>query len=350
MSRDRVTMTRAEALRIRHEEEVKRRESLVKKTIASPKLIPVKAKTSTTHKLKPAPLVKPNLTGRYNSRRFDIAMSGSFNHTTVPVSKAAQKSQSFSMPQMGSGPRWVSGILAMLCVAALYAITASNYFTVSNANVLGNNRVSAEEISSAMGVMGKPAAILSPSEIEYNILAAFPDIASAHVEINLPADVIVTVTERQPVAAWSQEGQTVWVDAKGYAFPARGLVEGLVTVSAVGTPPGPPPSIPPIFGVQNGETQGGLGAKRFLNEEMAAALLVLSPRVPQGSTLVYDPRYGLGWADPRGWQAYFGHTHGDVNTKIQIYQTMVDYLSGQGIAPKLISVEYPDAPFYRLEN
>lgn len=342
MSRDRVTMTRAEALRIRHEEDVKRRESLVKKTIATPRLISVKAKTSPTPKIKPAPLVKPTLTGRYNSRRFDIAMSGSFNRT-VPVAKAAAKTAAFSMPKIASGPRWVSSILVVLCVAALYAITASNYFTVSRASVLGNNRVSAEEISSAMGAMGLPAAMLSPAEIEYNILAAFPDIASASVEINLPADVIVTVSERQPIAAWSQDGQTVWVDADGYAFPARGLVEGLVTVSAVGTPPVPSAS------ATLGQEQP-IGAQRFLSPEMAAALLVLSPRVPQGSTLVYDPRYGLGWADPRGWQAYFGHTHGDVNTKIQIYQKMVDYLSGQGIAPKLISVEYPDAPFYRIEN
>ncbi len=341
MSRDRVTMTRAEAIRIRHEEEVKRRDSLVKKTIATPKLISVKAKTNHTQKLKPAPLVKPNLTGRYNSRRFDIAMSGPFNRT-VPVARVAQKSQSFSMPKIATGPRWLSIMLALLCVAALYTITTSNYFTVSTASVLGNNRVSAEEISGAMGAMGKPAAMLSPNEIEYNILSAFPDIATAHVEINLPAEVVVTVSERQPVAAWSQDGQTVWVDAQGYAFPERGFVEGLVTISAVGTPPGP------LVSATMGEKT--FGAQRFLSEEMAAALLVISPRVPQGSTLVYDPRYGLGWADPRGWQAYFGHTHGDVNTKIQIYQSMVDYLSGQGIAPKLISVEYPDAPFYRIEN
>ena len=339
MSRDRVTMTRAEAIRIRHEEEVKRRESLVKKTIATPKLIPVKPRVNQTLRSKPAPLTKPILTGRYNSRRFDIAMSGPFNRT-VPVTKPVKKPAAFSMPKISFGARWLSIILMGLCLAALYLMTSDNYFTVSNANVLGNNRVSAEEISSAMGAMGKPAALLSPAEIEYNILAAFPDIATVQVEINLPADVVVTVSERQPVAAWQQDGQTVWVDGDGYAFPPRGLVEGLVTVSAVGAPPGP----------SNPDTAQQIGAHPFLNAEMAAALLVLSPRVPQGSTLVYDPRYGLGWADPRGWQAYFGHTHGDVNTKIQIYQSMVDYLSGQGIAPKLISVEYPDAPFYRTEN
>jgi hypothetical protein len=240
-------------------------------------------------------------------------------------------------------------MLIVLCGAALYFITFDSFFTVSSPNVIGNNRVSAEEISNALGVMGMPAALLNPAQIEYNILAAFPDIDSAQVEINLPAEVVVTVSERQPIAAWQQDGQTVWVDAQGYAFPPRGLVEGLVTITAVGAPPSPMPLTSLILGVQNGGTQV-IGARPFLSAEMASALMILSPRVPEGSTLVYDPRYGLGWADPRGWQAYFGHTHGDVNTKIQVYQSMVDYLIGRGITPKLISVEYPDAPFYRTEN
>lgn len=334
MSRDRVTMTRAEAIRIRHEEEQKRRESLVKKTLNTPKLIPVKPKAAQNTLTKPLP-VKPAITNRYN-RRFDIAMSAPYGRT-APIQ---QKRAALTIPKLAFGPRWVSAVLMVLCVVGLYVITNDSYFTVSSASVLGNNRVSAEEISHAMGAMGKPAALLSPTEIEYNILTAFPDIATAHIDINLPADVVVTVTERQPVAAWQQDGQIVWVDAQGYAFPPRGLVEGLVTISAVGTPPGP----------ANPDALHPTGAHPFLNAEMAAALLTISPRVPQGSALVYDSRYGLGWSDPRGWQVYFGHTHGDVNTKTQIYQTMVDYLSKQGITPKLISVEYPNAPFYRTEN
>ena len=335
MSRDRVTMTRAEAIRIRHEEEVKRRESLAKKTIATPRLIPVKPKVGPVPR-KPAPGAKPAITGRY-SRRYDIAMSAPYGR---PAPVAKPKTNALSMPKVAFGPRWISVLLMIACAAGLYFMTADAHFTVNNASVLGNNRVSAEEISSAMGAMGKPAALLNPAQIEYNILAAFPDIATAQIEINLPADVIVTVTERQPIAAWQQDGQTVWVDAQGYAFPARGFVEGLVTVSAVGAPPGP----------EAQATGDVVGAQPFLSPEMASALMALTPRVPQGSTLVYDPRYGLGWSDPRGWQAYFGHTHGDVNTKIQIYQSMVDYLNGRKITPKMISVEYPDAPFYRTEN
>jgi hypothetical protein len=335
MSRDRITMTRAEAIRLRHEEDQKRRESLVKKTIATPRSKggPAKPKINQRPRGKPAPVkaAKPGL----HSKRYDIAMSAPYGRVA-----AGKQTPALSMPKVAFGPRWISFLLVALCGAALYFITSDNYFVVSSANVIGNNRVSADEISSALGVMGLPAALLNPAQIEYNLLAAFPDIATARIEVNLPAEVVVTVSERQPIAAWQQDGQTVWVDAQGYAFPPRGFVEGLVTISAVSAPPVP----------ANADLAQGIGARPFLSEEMAAALMILSPRVPQGSSLVYDPRYGLGWTDPRGWQAYFGHTHGDVNTKLQVYQGMVDYLIKRGITPKLISVEYPDAPFYRTEN
>ena len=344
MSPDRITMTRAEAIRRRHEEDQKRRESLVKKTIFTPKPPAAKPKvTQTPHSSKAAK------TSNAPSRRYDIAMSAPYGRAGIGPQAPAR-----GLPKISFGPRWISFLLVVLCGATLYFVMSDPIFVVSSANVIGNNRVGADEISASLGVMGMPAALLNPAQIEYNVLSAFPDIAAVQVEINLPADILVTVSERQPIAAWQQDGQTTWVDAQGYAFPPRGLVEGLVTINALGAPPSPPPSIPPILNPKNGGTQGGLaqviGARPFLSQEMAAALMTLSPRVPQGASLIYDPRYGLGWSDPRGWQAYFGHTDGDVNTKILVYQAMVDYLSKKEITPKLISVEYPDAPFYRTEE
>jgi len=351
MSPDRITITRAEAIRKRREEEQKRKEILVKKTVATPKTAPVKPKatqflrptgqSARTGKSASGKATTPIPTGRHNTR-YDIAMSAPYPHgafgrgQTAPMGKVGLP----ALPRITFGPRWISFLLTLLCGIALYFILTDGFFIVSSANVAGNRRVSADEISRALGVMGLPAVLLNPAQIEYNVLATFPDIATAQVEINLPADIVVTVTERQPIAAWEQDGQTTWVDGQGYAFPPRGLVDGLVTISAVGAPPG----------LANVDLAQTVGARPFLTPEMAQALLTISPRVPEGSTLVYDPRYGLGWADPRGWQAYFGHTDGDVNAKVQVYQSMVDYLMERGITPRLISVEYPDAPFYRTEN
>ncbi len=118
------------------------------------------------------------------------------------------------------------------------------------------------------------------------------------------------------------------------------MLEGLVTVSANGAPPAPLTVDP---------TQV-IGARPFLGHDLAAAIAILSPNLPEGAALIYDPKYGLGWTDPRGWQVYFGHSDGDMNIKFQVYQSMVDYLTQRNVQPTLISVEYPDAPFYRVEQ
>ena len=63
--------------------------------------------------------------------------------------------------------------------------------------------------------------------------------------------------------------------------------------------------------------------------------------------MIYDPKYGMGWQDPRGWSVYFGLNTQEVDMKKKIYQAILDSFSQQGIQPTLISVAYLDAPFYK---
>jgi hypothetical protein len=80
---------------------------------------------------------------------------------------------------------------------------------------------------------------------------------------------------------------------------------------------------------------------------MVQAILTLAPQIPAGSPMVFDPLYGMGWQDARGWSVYFGQTTRDVPMKLNVYQSILDTLSKQGIQPTLISLAYLDAPFYK---
>ncbi len=80
---------------------------------------------------------------------------------------------------------------------------------------------------------------------------------------------------------------------------------------------------------------------------MVRALTVLAPDVPAGMPMTFDPQYGMGWQDPRGWTVYFGQNTKDVPMKLKVYQAIVDALTFQGVQPTLISVEYLNAPFYK---
>jgi cell division protein FtsQ len=370
MSPDRTTITRAEAIRRRKEEEEKRREKSAPKIISrlKPTLKPEPKPAAKPKPSTPKPTAKPRLISAHKPaakpkaervttrnpstslraglsavsasrlrHRYDIAMTSPYGRAG---SYERPKAPAISMPKISIGPRLLSFLLTVLCAAGLYTMFSMDPFIVRNASILGNNRVGVEQIANVLGVANQPAALLNPAEIEYNILAAFPDIASASVEVDLPARVVVTVSERQPVVVWQQDGQTTWVDAQGYAFAPRGDVQGLVTVTSTGAPPIP----------ANLNLSQTIGARAFLTSDLSAAIVTLSPLVPEGATLVFDPAYGLGWSDPRGWRVYFGHSDGDAAIKYQVYQSMVDYLTKHNIQPTLISVEYPDAPFYRIEQ
>jgi hypothetical protein len=73
----------------------------------------------------------------------------------------------------------------------------------------------------------------------------------------------------------------------------------------------------------------------------------LAKDIPAGMPMTYDPVYGMGWQDPRGWNVYFGQDAKDISMKKNVYQAIVDTLLLQGVQPTLISVEYLNAPFYK---
>ena len=341
MSPDRITITRAEAVRRRKEEEQQRRSKLTLKKVVEPKPAPApKAAPKTRSGMVSTGISraeKPAATNRWNGR-YDIAMSNPARRTQVYTPPKAP-TISFTMPHIGYGPRWISFFLVIFCVIDMYLMLNDDAFIVHDAVITGNTQITSQEIQKVLRIADVPAAYLNPDQVQANILGAFPDISNAHVDINLPNNVVISVEERTPVAAWRQDGQTVWVDALGYAFPPRGQVENLPVITALGAPPAP--YIDP--------TQT-IGARPFLRAEFSQAIVTLTADLPQGATLIFDPQYGLGWNDPQGWKVYFGSSNSDSAQKLQVYQTLLDYLKKKNLKPTLISVEYPNAPFYQLEQ
>jgi hypothetical protein len=167
----------------------------------------------------------------------------------------------------------------------------------------------------------------------------YPELASVDVKVYLPNHVYVTINERVPVIFWQQGEGYTWIDAQGVAFRPRGVATGLVSVSGAADPPlgtasVEDPTVPPPF----------------MQTELVDAILALAPSVPAGSTLVYDPKDGLGWTDSRGWKAFFGTSAYDMLLKVRVYESLVDSLMSRGKSPMLINVAYPDAPFYRAAD
>jgi cell division protein FtsQ len=266
-------------------------------------------------------------TGRQAARQngYDLA----FN-----VGRTAVRAPAFNLPQLS--PRWISAGLTLLLGLVLYAMWTANTFRVSGAEVSGNQRLSAADISAALGVTGQPILEAIPSQIEANLRTAFPDLASVSVQVGFPNHIYVNVVERTPVLVWSQSGNITWIDSNGVSFMPHGNVPGLIPIASNGNPP--------KLAADPKQTTYN---QAFIDPAMVQAIETLYPQVPAGSPMIYDPIYGMGWQDPRGWSVYFGQNTQDIPMKEKVYQAILDTITKQGIQPTLISVEYLDAPFYK---
>jgi len=213
---------------------------------------------------------------------------------------------------------------------------------VNAAEISGNQRLSGGEINAALSIIGHPIISAIPTQIEANLLDAFPDLAVVEAHIAFPNRVIVSVTERMPLIAWYQNGTLAWIDSDGVAFPPRGQSTNLINIIATGNPPQVQPDLHDANAIPP--------SSAFMEATMVQAILNLSAQIPEGGSMIYDTTYGLGWEDLRGWKVFFGQKTDDVPLKQKVYQAIVATLANQGIHPSLISVEYPDAPFYRMDQ
>ncbi len=262
-----------------------------------------------------------------NSRhqRYDIAFTMANTRVRTP---------GISLPQFGT--RWISALLTAILIFVLYMMMTSSTFIVTGAEIRGNQRLGVNDLNAALHMIGQPIFLAVPAQIEQTIRADYPDLSKANVHVNFPNRIVIDVVERTPVLAWYQDKALAWIDSSGVAFPPRGEAEGLINIVSDGTPsPFPVNAGVPIY------------EHPYIAPELVHAMSVLYPFVPSGMPMIYDLQYGMGWEDTRGWQVFFGQDTNDIPMKIKAYQAIVDMLTRQGIQPKLISMEYLQAPFYK---
>jgi len=260
-------------------------------------------------------------------RRFNIALGLPEIHLRKP---------SVAVQRLHASWRMVSISVAALLALVIYLALSLPFFRVPNATVLGNNRLTREDIESVTGVIGQSIFTVQPDEVTARLRMNYPELLSVQVNVYLPNHVYITITERQPVIVWQQDGGYTWIDSTGVAFRPHGLVAGLVPVIGLAVPPaGTPPLDNP------------LSAPPFIEKELVDAILALAPNVPGDSTMVFDSSFGFGWTDTHGWKSFFGTSAKDMPLKVRVYQSLVDALIKRGTTPVFISVVYPDAPYYR---
>ncbi|MBN1668431.1 MAG: hypothetical protein JW862_15155 [Anaerolineales bacterium] len=281
---------------------------------------------------------------RQPRRRFDIALSSPGVEVRLPA-----------LPAIQLGWRLLSFALLAGLLVLLYHLLTSPLYKLQAVELQGAQRLSAQQVNATLNLYNRSIFEIVPSEIDAILRGAYPELTDIQIQIGLPAAVYLAVQERTPLIAWHQDGQTLWIDRAGVAFPPRGEVDGLVDVQAHAAPPAAR-----VVEVQEqgmaAETEvpnaagGSTGPAVFIKPELVGVIQELALQMPAESALVYDPQHGLGWYDLRGWDVYFGLDTDDMAMKLTVYQAIAQDLQGRGITPALINVEFVHAPYYRMER
>lgn len=269
---------------------------------------------------------RPNM--KKIKRRFDFSLGASGAEMRLP-----------SLPVIHLGWRLVSGMIVTGLLYCLYTVWTSPVYLVNFAEVEGIERITWEEINLVAGVFDKPIFIIEPDKIQQDLQQAFPELSLISVKIGLPARVLILVEERQPIIAWRESEQTLWVDIDGFAFPPRGEPAPEIMVESIGS---------------NNQTYldnlslEEVNQSQFISVEMVNAILSMSAKSPENTPLVYMPDHGLGWRDQQGWDVFFGRYDEEIEIKLDLYEAILELISEKQIQPVLISVEHLHAPYYRL--
>lgn len=316
-------LTRAEEVRIRRRQQAQKHMTH-SPIVATRPLPPVTSRGGASV----ATYVQPQKSSRPSTkRRYQAAFSMPGVQVRMP---------SISVPRFEVGWRLFSVFLSLLLGTALYLAWTQPMFQATPALVSGNQRLSTDEVNAVLNSTGQPIFTLMPQDMETRLRLNYPELASAKVTLGLPNVVNVSVVERQPIILWQQNSGYTWIDGSGVAFRPRGNADHLIIVDALAAPAPGTPSTDPLSPVP------------YITTDMVEAIQTLAPSVPDGSVLTYDSQNGLGWTDSRGWKAAFGADPKNMALKLRVYQSLVDSVLQRGIYPTFISVQYANAPYYRL--
>lgn len=263
--------------------------------------------------------VKRQRRTRRPRRRFDLS---------IPAELGAEIRLP-AIPAVRTGPRLLSFVLLCLVGYALMAVKDASAFYVTDADVVGAKMLTADQVRSIARVDRESIFSVDPraGEAHFSNIA---EAASVHVKVKWPNKVEIDVTERQPVLAWDDDGRRWWISAEGVAFLDHGQWPDLITVV----------SDQPVLNI------GDDPLAKVIPDKILVAAGVLSAKLPKGTTLRYDPVYGLGFDDPKGWTAYFG-VDGDMLMKVRLYDALSTQLAEQGVQASMVDVGDPSTPYYR---
>ena len=248
---------------------------------------------------------------------------------------------------------WILLVLVVVGGGVGLWLSMDSRFYIYEADIVGNRRLSREEIFEASGLRGLHILWAHSGTIESRLLEARPSLESAEINCQLPSACTISVVERQPRVLWNENGTNWWIDAEGSVFAGMGTVPAAGDAAAAAT--------------GSSSDAAGSGQAKGLND--AAAQWVITGPLPRDqdgnldervrvalseiwesgrdlpTEFLYDPAHGLSFINDRGWRVILGRGSGIVG-RLQVLDEVTAHLESRGVTPRYLDVRFPDAPYY----
>lgn len=234
---------------------------------------------------------------------------------------------------------WMLLGLVVIGGALALWLTVDARFYVYDARIVGNNRLSPEEIFEASGLRGLHVLWARSSAIEPRILEAFPSLESVRVSCGFPSDCTISVTERRPRILWRDNEERWWIDGEGAIFLAR-EDGGSVETGIDSDPDSGASGQWAVVGPLPQDEEGNLDAA----VQVALTELWESGRDLPGE-FQYSPAQGLSFVDQRGWRVIVGEGAG-MAARLEVLEGLVIHLESRGVTPRFLDVRFPETPYY----
>jgi len=228
------------------------------------------------------------------------------------------------------GLRAFAALILACLVATIVYVSAADTFYIREPEIIGNHHIERETIRQAAEVVGVNIFWIHPRQVEERI-RAIGGIKNARVHCVLPARVTIEVEERKPVILWRAEAQRkdFWLDEEGLVLPYPGVPTETV------------------FVLDSSQRQKEI-VERVEPTGIVQSALQVAASVPKVRLVYYQAGRGLSFTQktPVGqWPVYVGDGS-DLTRKMQVLQSLTEYLVRRKIQPRYVDIRWADYPVY----
>jgi hypothetical protein len=246
----------------------------------------------------------------------------------------------------GSGWHWSKFISGLLLIGALAGITWLHWdarWFVSDESIAFRDLGYLERADldpSVAELTDWSIFWLKPAEIRQAIVD-HPYVADAAVEIRLPNQVEISITEAEPTALWVTQEGTLWLLENGAALAMRikpGMTPESAMVDATGR------TLPQIIDITRDAQAPGRSA---IDVDVLNSALALLETFPNLREIRYNSGAGLNFALPDGKTYVYWGDGLDTQTKLENLAAGQALLRSGEAVGNVIDVRYVDRPFIR---